>query len=157
MRRGAPGSFPRFDDATFNDARNLLMTNYALVFPGQGSQSVGMLSAFGDLAVVRDTLAEASSALNQDIGRLIAEGPLEELNLTTNTQPVMLAAGIACYRAWLATGARGGSQPGGIHGAGGRWGDQFCRCLADGALSRRCHAAGRARGRGWHGCHSGAG
>jgi len=81
------------------------MTNYALVFPGQGSQSVGMLSAFGDLAVVRDTLAEASSALNQDIGRLIAEGPLEELNLTTNTQPVMLAAGIACYRAWLATGA----------------------------------------------------
>jgi len=80
------------------------MTQFALVFPGQGSQSVGMLQAFADNAAVRATLAEASDALGQDIGQLIAAGPAEELNLTTNTQPVMLAAGIACYRAWLAAG-----------------------------------------------------
>ena len=65
---------------------------FAFVFPGQGSQSVGMLNAFADLAVVRETLQEASDALNQDLGKLIAEGPAEELSLTTNTQPVMLTA-----------------------------------------------------------------
>ena len=78
------------------------MTNFALVFPGQGSQSVGMLDAWGDHPAVRETLAEASDALGEDIGRLIREGPKVQLDLTTNTQPVMLTAGIACYRAWLA-------------------------------------------------------
>jgi len=78
------------------------MTAFAFVFPGQGSQSVGMLGAWGDHAAVRDTLAEASEALGEDIGKLIAEGPKEALDLTTNTQPVMLTAGIACWRAWLA-------------------------------------------------------
>ncbi len=78
------------------------MKPFAFVFPGQGSQSVGMLDAWGDHAAVRDTLAEASHALGEDVGRLIREGPKEQLDLTTNTQPVMLAAGIACYRAWLA-------------------------------------------------------
>ena len=78
------------------------MTNFALVFPGQGSQSVGMLDAWGDHPAVRETLAEASDALGEDVGRLIREGPKEQLDLTTNTQPVMLTAGIACYRAWLA-------------------------------------------------------
>ncbi|CAG9176140.1 ACP S-malonyltransferase [Cupriavidus pinatubonensis] len=77
---------------------------FAFVFPGQGSQSVGMLNAFADNAVVRATLEEASTALGQDIGRLIAEGPAEELNLTTNTQPVMLTAAVAVYRAWLDAG-----------------------------------------------------
>ena len=63
-----------------------------------------MLNAFADLAVVRETLQEASDALNQDLGKLIAEGPAEELNLTTNTQPVMLTAAYACYRAWQQAG-----------------------------------------------------
>ena len=78
------------------------MTPFAFVFPGQGSQAVGMLDAWGDHAAVRQTLAEASEALGEDIGRLIHAGPKEQLDLTTNTQPVMLTAGIACYRAWIA-------------------------------------------------------
>jgi [acyl-carrier-protein] S-malonyltransferase len=78
------------------------MTTFAFVFPGQGSQTVGMLDAWGDHAAVRDTLAEASDALGTDIGQLIHEGPKDQLDLTTNTQPVMLAAAVACYRAWMA-------------------------------------------------------
>ena len=78
------------------------MTAFAFVFPGQGSQSVGMLDAWGDHPAVRDTLAEASEALGEDMARLIAQGPKESLDLTTNTQPVMLTAGVACWRAWLA-------------------------------------------------------
>ena len=74
----------------------------AFVFPGQGSQAVGMLNAWEGHAAVRDTLAEASEALGEDIGKLIAEGPKESLDLTTNTQPVMLTAGVACWRAWQA-------------------------------------------------------
>ena len=78
------------------------MTKFAFVFPGQGSQAVGMLDAWGDHPAVRQTLTEASDALGEDMARLIREGPSEQLALTTNTQPVMLTAGIACYRAWLA-------------------------------------------------------
>ena len=78
------------------------MTPFAFVFPGQGSQAVGMLDAWGEHAAVRQTLAEASEALGEDIGQLIHAGPKEQLALTTNTQPVMLTAGIACYRAWIA-------------------------------------------------------
>jgi [acyl-carrier-protein] S-malonyltransferase len=78
------------------------MTPFAFVFPGQGSQTVGMLDAWGDHAAVRDTLAEATDALGVDIGALIAQGPKESLDLTTNTQPVMLTAAVACLRAWLA-------------------------------------------------------
>lgn len=77
---------------------------FAFVFPGQGSQSVGMLNAFADNVVVRETLEEASDALGQDLGKLIAEGPAEELSLTTNTQPVMLTAAYAVYRAWQQAG-----------------------------------------------------
>ncbi|WP_201698201.1 ACP S-malonyltransferase [Paraburkholderia hiiakae] len=77
---------------------------FAFVFPGQGSQAVGMLDAFADNATVRETLQEASDALGQDLGKLIAEGPAEELNLTTNTQPVMLTAAYAVYRAWQQAG-----------------------------------------------------
>mgnify|MGYP003395633679 FL=1 len=72
------------------------MTKFAIVFPGQGSQSVGMLDAWGDNPAVQDTLAEASSVLGEDVARLIREGPKERLELTTNTQPVMLTAGLAC-------------------------------------------------------------
>lgn len=78
------------------------MTAFAFVFPGQGSQAVGMLNAWEGHAAVRDTLAEASDALGEDMARLIAEGPKEALDLTTNTQPVMLTAGVACWRAWQA-------------------------------------------------------
>ncbi|HWL28562.1 MAG TPA: ACP S-malonyltransferase [Burkholderiaceae bacterium] len=80
--------------------------NIAFVFPGQGSQSVGMLDAWADDATVRETMAEASDALGQDLSALIAQGPAETLNLTTNTQPVMLAAALAMYRAWIKAGGR---------------------------------------------------
>jgi len=76
----------------------------AMIFPGQGSQSVGMMRAYGDIAAVRDVLAEASDALGEDLGKLMAEGPAEQLNLTVNTQPVMLTAGYAAYRAWISLG-----------------------------------------------------
>lgn len=83
------------------------MTNFAFVFPGQGSQSVGMLDAWGDHPAVRATLDEASQALGEDLGALIHTGPKDLLDLTTNTQPVMLVAGIAAYRVWMAeTGLR---------------------------------------------------
>lgn len=81
---------------------------FAMVFPGQGSQSVGMMAAYGDLPEIRDTLSEASDVLGQDIGKLIAEGPAGDLNSTVNTQPVMVAAGFAVYRAWRAL---GGAEP----------------------------------------------
>ena len=84
------------------------MKPFAIVFPGQGSQSVGMLNAWGDHPAVRDTLIEASDALGEDIATLIADGPKETLALTTNTQPVMLVAGVAAYRAWR---AEGGAAP----------------------------------------------
>lgn len=74
----------------------------AFVFPGQGSQSVGMLKGYEALATVRDTFTEASDILELDLWRLVSEGPAEELNLTLNTQPAMLAAGVAVYRAWVA-------------------------------------------------------
>ena len=78
------------------------MKPFALVFPGQGSQSVGMLDAWCDHPVVAQTVQEASDALGQDLGRLIKDGPKEDLALTTNTQPVMLVAGVAAYRVWMA-------------------------------------------------------
>jgi len=74
----------------------------AIVFPGQGSQSVGMMQSFADLPGVRETFSQASELLKQDLWKLAAEGPAEELNLTANTQPVMLVAGMALYRAWQA-------------------------------------------------------
>jgi [acyl-carrier-protein] S-malonyltransferase len=77
---------------------------FAFVFPGQGSQSVGMLNTIAHRPEVRATLQEASDALGEDVAKLIADGPAEALSLTTNTQPVMLTAAIAFYRAWLASG-----------------------------------------------------
>jgi [acyl-carrier-protein] S-malonyltransferase len=81
---------------------------FAMVFPGQGSQSVGMLAGYGDAPVVRETLAEASDILKMDVGRLMAEGPAEELNSTVNTQPVMVTAGICAWRLWHDL---GGAEP----------------------------------------------
>lgn len=72
----------------------------ALVFPGQGSQSVGMMQGFDGLTVVRETFVEASDILGQDLWQMVTAGPADELNLTVNTQPVMLTAGVAVYRAW---------------------------------------------------------
>ena len=80
------------------------MTKFAFVFTGQGAQAVGMLGGFAGNPVVDQTVAEASEALGQDLGKLIAEGPKEDLDLTTNTQPVMLTAAVAVYRAWIAAG-----------------------------------------------------
>jgi len=84
------------------------MRSFAFVFPGQGSQSVGMLDAWGDHPAVLETLKEASDAMGEDLGALIHMGPKEALALTTNTQPVMLVSAIAAYRAWL---AEGGNPP----------------------------------------------
>lgn len=81
---------------------------FALVFPGQGSQSLGMMSAYGEHPVLRDTFAEASSALGRDLWQLVRKGPAEALNQTVNTQPLMLTAGIAVYRLWQTL---GGPQP----------------------------------------------
>jgi [acyl-carrier-protein] S-malonyltransferase len=78
------------------------MKPFAFVFPGQGSQSVGMLDAWGDHPVVLETLQEASDALGEDVALLIKQGPKEALALTTNTQPVMLVAAVASYRVWMA-------------------------------------------------------
>ncbi|MBJ2164098.1 ACP S-malonyltransferase [Acidovorax sp. IB03] len=89
------------------------MKSFAFVFPGQGSQAVGMLDAWGDHPAVQQTLQEASEALGEDVARLIHEGPKEVLALTTNTQPVMLVAGVAAWRVWCAA---GGAKPAALAG-----------------------------------------
>ncbi|MEY2632123.1 MAG: hypothetical protein RIR00_777 [Pseudomonadota bacterium] len=81
---------------------------FAFVFPGQGSQAVGMMAAYGDSPVVRATFDEASAALGEDLWQMVAEGPAERLSQTVNTQPVMLTAGIAAWRLWL---EKGGKTP----------------------------------------------
>jgi len=80
------------------------MKKFAMVFPGQGSQSIGMMAGWDDHPAVRETFAEASDALGDDLWRLVTDGPADALNLTTNTQPVMLTAGVAAWRAWMAAG-----------------------------------------------------
>jgi [acyl-carrier-protein] S-malonyltransferase len=84
------------------------MKRFAFVFPGQGSQAVGMFAAFADTKSVRAVFDEASDVLAQDLWQLVLEGPAEALNATVNTQPIMLTAGYAVYRAWLDA---GGSPP----------------------------------------------
>ena len=81
---------------------------FAFVFPGQGSQSVGMMAAYGDSPVIRATFDEASATLGQDLWQLLADGPAEALAQTINTQPVMLTAAVAAYRLWV---AKGGKPP----------------------------------------------
>lgn len=80
--------------------------SFAFVFPGQGSQSVGMMATYGDTAVVRATFDEASAALGDDLWAMVADGPAELLAQTVNTQPVMLTAGIAAWRLWQEKGGR---------------------------------------------------
>ena len=82
--------------------------NFAFVFPGQGSQSVGMMAAYGESTVIRQAFAEASEALGEDLWQMVADGPAEVLAQTVNTQPLMLTAGVAIYREWI---ARGGALP----------------------------------------------
>jgi len=84
------------------------MKPFAFVFPGQGSQAVGMLDGWGSHPAVAQALQEASDALGEDVAKLVREGPKEALALTTNTQPVMLVAGVAAYRVWR---AEGGAAP----------------------------------------------
>ncbi len=84
------------------------MTKFAFVFPGQGSQSRGMMNGYADFSAVRDTFAEASDVLQQDLWQLVAEGSDADLNATINTQPIMLTAGVAVYRAWQ---GQGGATP----------------------------------------------
>ena len=107
------------------------MKPFAFVFPGQGSQAVGMLEGWSGHPAVAQTVQEASEALGEDIGRLIAEGPKEALALTTNTQPVMLVAGVAAYRAWR---AEGGAEPAVM--AGHSLGE-YSALVAAGALALR--------------------
>ena len=103
----------------------------AFVFPGQGSQQVGMLDGFGDHPVVRATFDEASQVLGDDLWALVREGPSEALNLTRNTQPVMLAAGVAVWRAWQTA---GGARPDYV--AGHSLGE-YTALVAAGALAFR--------------------
>jgi [acyl-carrier-protein] S-malonyltransferase len=84
------------------------MTKFAFVFPGQGSQSQGMMNGYADFPAVRDTFTEASDVLKQDLWKLVSEGEDAELNSTINTQPIMLTAGTAVYRAWQ---SQNGSMP----------------------------------------------
>ena len=81
---------------------------FSIVFPGQGSQSVGMMRGFSDRPGVRATFDEASSALGEDLWAMVENGPDSALNATVNTQPVMLTAGVAVWREWLAC---GGPEP----------------------------------------------
>jgi len=80
--------------------------SFAFVFPGQGSQSVGMMGAYGDAPIVRATFDEASAALGEDLWTMVAEGPAEKLALTVNTQPIMLTAGVAVWRLWESLGGK---------------------------------------------------
>ena len=107
------------------------MTKVAVVFPGQGSQSVGMMAGWDDHPVVRETFDEASEALGDDLWGLVTDGPAEALNLTTNTQPVMLTAGVAAWRAWHAA---GGATP--LVVAGHSLGE-YSALVAAGALAFR--------------------
>lgn len=105
---------------------------FALVFSGQGSQSVGMMAAYGENPVIRDTFAEASDALGEDLWAMVSEGPAERLALTVNTQPLMLTAGVAVWRAWLAA---GGPKPAFV--AGHSLGE-YSALVAAGALAFDC-------------------
>ncbi|MBI5792965.1 MAG: ACP S-malonyltransferase [Rhodocyclales bacterium] len=104
---------------------------FALVYPGQGSQSLGMMAAYGDAPVIRATFDEASAALGRDLWQLVCEGPAEQLSQTVNTQPLMLTADIAVYRLWL---EKGGSAPAMV--AGHSLGE-YSALVAAGVLSLR--------------------
>ena len=126
-----------------------LPEKFACVFPGQGSQSVGMMNGYADFPIVRETFAEASDILGEDFWAMVRDGPADKLNLTVNTQPLMLMAGIAVYRAWKSLGDvkpvfMAGHSLGGVYRVGGLGGAGFCRCAATGAFSRGGDATGGA-------------
>ena len=100
----------------------------AILFPGQGSQSLGMMQGFADLPVVEQTFHEASALVGVDYWKMVTEGPAEALNQTVNTQPVMLIAGVACWRAWR---EKGGAMP--AYFAGHSLGE-YTALVASGAL-----------------------
>jgi [acyl-carrier-protein] S-malonyltransferase len=104
---------------------------FAFVFPGQGSQSVGMMQPFAESGAVRAVFTEASATLGQDLWKLVAEGPPEVLSSTVNTQPLMLTAGYAVYRAWRDA---GGGEPSVV--AGHSLGE-YTALVAAGALAFR--------------------
>ncbi len=105
------------------------MTRFAFVFPGQGSQSQGMMDGYAEFGAVRDTFTEASDVLKQDMWQLVTIGTDADLNATVNTQPLMLTAGVAVYRAWLSQhGARPAIMAG--HSLG-----EYTALVAAGALS----------------------
>ena len=103
--------------------------SFAFVFPGQGSQSLGMMAAYGDSPVVRATFDEASAALGEDLWTMVAEGPAEKLALTVNTQPIMLTAGVAVWRLWESLGGKTPSVVAG-HSLG-----EYSALVAAGALT----------------------
>jgi len=105
------------------------MTKFAFVFPGQGSQSRGMMNGYADFAAVRDTFTEASDVLKQDLWQLVAEGSDADLNATVNTQPIMLTAGVAVYRAWQSQNSAAAMMMAG-HSLG-----EYTALVAAGALS----------------------
>jgi len=105
------------------------MTKFAFVFPGQGSQSRGMMNGYADFSAVRETFTEASEVLKQDLWQLVAEGSDADLNATVNTQPIMLTAGVAVYRAWQ---SQNGAKPSMM--AGHSLGE-YTALVAAGALS----------------------
>ena len=107
------------------------MLKFALVFPGQGSQSQAMMQGYGDSVAVRSAFDEASDALGRDLWTLMMEGDAETLSRTINTQPLMLTAGVAVYRLWL---EKGGSVPAML--AGHSLGE-YSALVAAGAMSLR--------------------
>lgn len=102
---------------------------FAFVFPGQGSQSVGMMDAWAAHPAAMKVIADASAALGEDLGALMAQGPAEQLSLTTNTQPAMLTAGVAMFEAWRAAGGPSASMMAG-HSLG-----EYAALTAAGSLS----------------------
>jgi [acyl-carrier-protein] S-malonyltransferase len=102
---------------------------FALVFPGQGSQSIGMMAGYGESAVLRATFDEASTALGRDLWQLACDGPEEALNQTVNTQPLMLTAGVAVYRLWQSLGGKEPALMAG-HSLG-----EYAALVASGALA----------------------
>src|SRR6266853_1223731 len=114
-----------------------------LVFPGQGSQAVGMMAGYAGHPAVHETFVEASQVLGQDLWALVQDGPAEVLNQTVNTQPVMLAADVAVYRAWRAAGGAEASVMAG-HSLG-----EYAALVAAGAIrseERRVGKECRSRG-----------
>lgn len=101
----------------------------AFVFPGQGSQSVGMMGSYSELPSIRETFNEAADILQQDLWSLVSNGPEDSLNLTTNTQPVMLTADVAIYRSWQQA---GGIEP---HYLAGHSLGEYAALVASGSLT----------------------